>query len=183
MNPNRLRRIAIGVVAALAAVLVVGMIAVAWWLYDPDPGRETGTDAHIHADPTSSAEGVAQAVVGQIFTWQPAAQEGPWDSLPPIADKLTGPLAQEAAQRPENEPLPKQWLTWAEDNSRIVGATELADSSGDETHKSVTVTLRQRVMHEDGDVTPLPEMNAVVELVNEPDGWKAESYELELGEE
>ena len=45
------------------------------------------------------------------------------------------------------------------------------------------MTLRQRVMHEDGDVTPLPEMNAVVELVNEPDGWKAESYELELGEE
>ena len=177
------RRRLIAVTALVAAVVVAIIVAAlaAWALYDPDAGEagHTGTDAHEHIEPGSDAAGAAQEAMTAIFTWRPAGQEGPWDSMHATEHLFTGRLADAAAQRPDPEPLPKQWLAWAEENARIAGATEVTDTYVDADTGQVRVVVKQRVMHSDGDVTPLPDMTALVDVIDTADGWKAENYQLE----
>lgn len=164
----------------VVVVVAAAVLGVMWFGGDDDPGH-AGTDAHhSHIERTETAEGVAEDVMGQMFTWQPAAQEGPWDSMHAAADLLTGRMAQAAQTRPEREPLPPSWLAWAESNDRVVAATKVLSS--EETGAGATevsVSVRQRVVHPGGEVTPQPDMTATVAVVDTAEGFKVDSYQLE----
>lgn len=167
--------------AVIAVVIAAAVIGVRWFGGGDDAEEHTGSDAdHVHVEQTVTAEGAAEQAMSRIFTWRPAGQESPWDSTHAAADLLTGDLARAAAQRPSPDPLPKQWLSWAESNDRIVAATEVLGADGDTTRgpATVTVSVRQRVMHPDGDVTPQPDMTAEVTVEHTSDGWKASRYQL-----
>lgn len=179
MEFRRRRAIAVAVVAVVTVVAAVLVGLAAWALYEPDSGEHTGTDAHMHSNPEADAVGVAEAAMTAVYSWRPAGQEGPWDSMNATSYLFTGRLAEAAAQRPTPEPMPKQWFAWAEENARITAATEVGDTQIDGEAGQVEVRILQRVMHNDGDVTPLPDLNARVDVVDTADGWKAENYELE----
>lgn len=164
----------------VAVVVAAAVLGVVWFGGDDDPGH-AGTDAHhSHIERTETAEGVAEDVMGQIFSYRPAGQEGPWDSMHAASELLTGQMARAAAERPEREPLPPSWLAWAESNDRVVAATKvLSSTAGDGAATDVTVSVRQRVVHPGGDVTPQPDMTATVTVVDTAEGFKVDSYQLE----
>lgn len=179
MEANRRRLIIAAVVAIVTVVLAVVATTVVLLLRSST--EEHGTDAHEpHPDPFATAEGAASMVIGQIFSWRPAEQEGQWDSLHATAAHLTGPLAVAARERPDPEPLPREWMAWAEANDTIVGAVEV-DSDQVDPHAAegqVRLVVRQVVQHYGGGTTPLPEMTILVRMVNEGHAWKAAEYRI-----
>lgn len=181
MRVERRRSLIVGVVIA-AGVVVACALAALLVVMLRGGADEPGTDAHHpHPEPTESADGAATAAIRQIFTWRPAEQSGPWDALHAASDVLTGPLAQAAAQRPADEPLPRQWDAWAASADVVVGAVEIVGSPmGPNDDKGpVTLILRQVVQHRDGSTTPLPEMTVQVDMVRDGPTWKAAQYRFE----
>ena len=183
MDTSRRRSLIIaGVIAAsVVAAIVVAVAVVALVRAGQD---ELGTDAHhVHAEPSESAEGAATAAVRQIFTWHPAEQEGPWDALHAAAanDAVTGVLADAAAERPADEPLPRQWSGWADSGDVVVAATELTGEPVDPAAQEAAVylVLRQVVQHSDGSATPLPEMTVAVDMVRDGPIWRAAEYRFQ----
>lgn len=181
MDTNRRRSLIIaGVVVAstLAAILVATLLV----LLVRSGGDETGTDAH-HAppEPSETAEGAASAAIQQIFSWRPAEQAGPWDALHSASDSLTGVLAQGAAERPVDEPLPPQWSAWASSGDVVIAATERTGKPADPDAEAAQVTLRLRqvVQHTDGSATPTPEMTVVVDMVRDGSTWLAAEYRFQ----
>lgn len=179
MDMSRRRLVIAGVVAA--TVVVVAVVATAAALMLRAGHAEPGTDAdHAHPDPSAVAEEAAALAIGQIFSWRPAEQAGPWDALHAASDTLTGTLAQAAEQRPADEPLPRQWAAWARSGDVVVGAVEIAGTRTDPEASETTVRLlvRQVVRHSDGTTTPLPEMTVLVDMVRLGHDWKAAEYRI-----
>jgi len=183
MDTSRRRTLIIAGVIAASTVAAVVVVAVLVLLVQA--GREEpGTDAdHVHPEPSETAEGAATAAVRQIFTWRPAEQSGPWDALHAAAetDAVTGRLAEAAAERPDTEPLPRQWAAWADSGDVVVAATELASEPADPhaPDADVRLILRQVVQHDDASTTPLEEMTVVVEMVRDGHTWRAAEYRFE----
>lgn len=169
-------------IVALAVAVVVVIAAVGVTLWRATTNDEPATDAHVHiddprtADPTIAATG---AMTG-LLTWDPSAQDGPWDAAAAISDRLTGSLAEYAASDGSGEPLPEKWDAWAIGGDRVRGLATVSPDSreipeGAEV-ATITVDVEQRVQHPSEGMTPLTRgvVDVSVELV---DGdWKASSY-------
>lgn len=181
MDTNRRRSLIIaGVIAA--STVAAFLVAVLLVLLVRSGQDEPGTDAHhAHPEPSETAEGAASAAIQQIFSWRPAEQAGPWDALHAASQSLTGQLAEAAAERPVDEPLPSQWSAWATSGDVVVAATERtgqpADPDADQAQ--VTLRLRQVVQHTDGSATPTPEMTVVVDMVRDGPTWRAAKYRFQ----
>lgn len=168
-------------IAAVIA-LVVAVVAVAVWLALRG-GGEPATDAHLHIDPITTADEVAVAAMAGVHTWTPADQQSPWDAMHAISDRFTGPMAEAAAARPDPDPTPRQWAAWARSGDRVIGASELAagqDPVPDEdTSAKRVVDVRQKVLHPDGETTPLEDITVAVTLDRDGDQWKVSGYQYE----
>lgn len=169
-------RVLVVVAALVTVVAVVGALLLT-------RAEEPGTDAHLHIDPITTADEVAVAVMVGLHTWTPAEQESTWDAMHAISERLTGRLAKAAASRPDPDPVPREWESWARSGDRIIGASELVpdqepiqDGAARATRR---VSVRQTVLHAGGFTTPLDGMVAVVELERIEDQWKASDFRYE----
>lgn len=164
----------------LAVVAVaVAALGVTVWLW-ASPSASDGSDGHAHFDPITTAEETAVAVMVGMHTWHPPSEDSPWESMHTVRDRMTGPMAEAAASKPDPDPAPPQWGAWARSGDRITGAAEVAaghtlvDPAA--TEVTVPVAIRQVVMHRDGQTTPLDEQIALVEMVRSGDRWLAAEF-------
>lgn len=175
---ERMKSLRIVVVFAL----VVAVTAVAVWLALRGED-ELATDAHLHIDPITTADEVAVATMAGVHTWTPANQQSPWDAMHAISDRLTGPMADAAATRPDPDPTPRQWAAWARSADRVIGASELAEGQDPVPAESASakrvVDVQQMVLHPDGATTPLEEITVAVKLERTDNQWKVSGYQYE----
>lgn len=166
--------------ALVVAVVVVALVAVV--LSIRAGSSETGTDAHAHMDPVANPQTAAADIMAGLHSWSPADQASPWDAMHLMADRLTGRLATAAATRPNPDPAPRQWASWARNRDRVVGSAAVTDDQPPQPEDSgtaeVTVTVKQVVMHADGATTPRESMVVRVEMVQLDHDWKAEYFQV-----
>lgn len=172
-----MRTTKVAMIGAAVLAVVIAAVAAALLLGRSD---EPGTDSHARIDPITTADEVAMAAMVGVHTWTPAEQQSPWDAMHAISDRLTGRMAEAAASRPEPDPTPRQWDAWARSGDRVIGA---AGPVGDQravpvqaTETTRLVDVRQKVLHPDGETTPLEPITVAVDLEQVDGEWKAENY-------
>ena len=166
--------------ALVVALALVALVAVVLSLRAGS--SETGTDSHVHLDPVDNPQTAAADIMSGLHSWTPAEQASPWDAMHAMADRLTGRLADAAESRPNPDPAPRQWATWARSGDRVIGSAAVTDdqlpSHDGSATAEVTVTLKQVVLHADGATTPRESMIVRVEMVQDEHDWKAEYFHV-----
>lgn len=172
------------VITTLIVLVIAGAVGV-YALTKGAPRSTTppaGTDAGIEMVDPVTADPVlaAQAAVSGLFSWDPSTQDSPQAAAAAISDRLTGKLHTYATSGTADAVLPKLWSTWAESGDKV-NAVGIPDEHATVPEGSdsavVELTLRQQVMHPDGELTPYHEGQVAV-TVEKVDGlWKAAAYE------
>lgn len=159
-------------IAAAVAALTLVIVVIA------RPDLPEGTDSHAHIQPEDSLTGAATTVMVGIHTWNPAAEQSPWDAMAAVSEHLTGRMADAAASRPMPDPSPQAWEAWARSGDRVIGDAEVLGEPGEPDDQTATVAVRvgQTVMHPDGATTPFRSHTASVELELADGRWLVENY-------
>lgn len=182
MNTERKAPLLIG--GVIAAVL---LIAALWWAISGITGNEQPVQEvgeHMEHDEMypekTSPQIAAQAALSQGYTWQPASMDSDLDgfiSAEGITDTLRDELTRAAKVQPP-QALPSSWEGWARSGDvvrAVVSVDDVADSS---EHATVSATVSQRVVHPDGETTPLRQFEVRAELVRDTERWLLDSYEV-----
>lgn len=175
----RLALIAVGVVLALA---VAAFLLTRSGDDEADHGPTDNASQAAAEDPNV----VAMTAITTAFSYDPSTDDSPEANLAKIDDQLTGNLAEVAANPPTGpdaaKTRPQKWDQWAEAGDVIQAYPTIApgtapiDSAA--TEATVTLTVEQRVVHDDGDWTPHRTSVVDVELSKESGTWKAANYRI-----
>ncbi|WP_020109777.1 hypothetical protein [Nocardia sp. 348MFTsu5.1] len=154
------------------------------------PGPATGHDHNPElpdvADPaTADPSIVAAQALSLMFTWQPVTDPSSGEAVRRAAPWLGGDLAAAASSilTATPERTDPRWESWRRSGD-VVTATADVDSGHipDTTDTAVRlVTVRQKVLHADGDTTPLAPMRMEATLTRTNDGWRLTDYTVIAG--
>lgn len=180
-TPGRARTRGLGVVLGVAAAVLLAGCG------SDTSAPPSGTDAHIRIDPVDpqalTAEGVAQAAMNAILSWQPATDTSKSDALRraqpwigvPLAKKVGTPEPTPAGLRPD-----AQWEAWKRSGDTLTAACRIPGDTPahpDGMHTVVVdVSCRQTVLHTSGDSTRLTPQRWRTTITATADGWRLTDY-------
>lgn len=178
------------VVAVFAALAVVLSGCGGDGSDEPSPGPSAGND-HGHELPgppdpaTAGPDVVAAQALSMMFTWQPVTDPSSGEGVRRAAPWLGGELAAAASStvtatvaRPD-----PRWESWRRSGD-VVTATADVDAGHIPDSPSTAVrlvTVRQKVLHADGDTTPLNPMRVEATLTHTDRGWRLTAYTVTAG--
>ena len=174
-------------IIAGAGVLAVAVLAVMWWAVfgafsNAEPGEhEPMHDAHPRPEQVS-AEIAAQQVLSEGFTWTPGDDSSDLDGFinsDLVTERLREQL-QSAADAQPAQALPSNWQAWANSGDVVRAVASAEDTDEQDESAEVVATVMQRVVHPDGETTPLSPFDVTATLVYDSTGetWLLDAYEV-----
>lgn len=169
--------------AALAAIVVAVMwVSVFGGLGKAEPGESAPMHAEHPAPEDTHAQIAAQAALVQGFTWTPSEDTSDLDGFirsDAVTENLRETL-QSAAEVQPPQALPENWEGWARSGDVVRAVVSPEDMTESEGAAEVVATVMQRVVHPDGDTTPLTPFEVTATVVYDANAakWLLDAYEV-----